>query len=304
MDSSNYTHFYSNQQLPVKKRVSFERNQNQSQLKLQCNQKEGAHSYSIVAHAANSETTQLLPTNVQNTPPTTPLIFCTNGVIRTSTPTYPIPLASTSSVITRTSSPLNISAHQTGLYTPPATPMDITAADQQGAMGASDNSLSSPEHSNKHNDNQKPSDKCTADFSRMNAYTLPTEPMYNTPLLPQMIQNEKLLHKRYVEKRMADIPLKRTYNREKARPVCRQFDSLSPSEANQNETQKRIQMRLINNQKSLQSRYKQKLSRITDSLTVLFLRERIAEYERRIETIIKIFLDPHAPTNEDDRKQL
>lgn len=271
---SNFNEINQSQISAVKPRIRW--GKIQPHLKLQCNQ----HS--------TIETFVTLPPIAHNTPPTTPVLalsLSTNDVIHASTP-QPLDLTVT---------------HQSEHHTPPSTPMDVNTVNHQTSkIAGQSRRVTSPvlrkSKQFAHSDiEMSPSTSIDMNTNIPNVYSLPTKPMYNTPLLSHMIQQEKLLHKQFLEKRITDIPMKRTYSREKVRQVCSQSESFDLNNISQSDLQKRAQLRSINNQKSLQSRLKQKMSRVTDSLTVLYLRERIAEYERRIEKLVMVYMNPHAP---------
>lgn len=242
-----------------------------TRIEVQCNQ-----------DFSDIESSVLLPPIAHNTPPTTPLSLPS---LTTSTPNQTFMLQP---------APLDLTiAHEAQRHTPPATPMDHY---QLAALFPQQNQVNyeSPiarDFASYSTDHMYSQADAEMNEELPNVYSLPTRPMYNTTLLSHMTQKEKLLHKQFLEKKIADIPMTRNYSRERTRQTSSQNESFDGTY--EMHGQKRTQMRSINNQKSLQSRLKQKMFRATDSLTVLFLRERIAEYERRIEKLMKVCLNPH-----------
>lgn len=136
----------------------------------------------------------------------------------------------------------------------------------------------------------------------LDIYSMEVSSIADIDRLTKVMMNEIKLHRKFVMTKASEFPVKTTfkYNSEKARRVCRQksFTELWKLSVPANKTTERF----MNNQKSLQSRYKQKMARINDSLSVLFLRKRVAEYESRIERMLGVMMDigaqnPPPPTS-------
>lgn len=128
-----------------------------------------------------------------------------------------------------------------------------------------------------------------------NLYLLTTRIMFETDEYEKILKMEMAAHEKFIEKTLNEIPLDKKYNRGKVRNVCRQnpdtdIENQTPDQKKQ--TEKRAMQRAINNQKSLASRHKQKYSTLANGLTVLYLRHRIVEYEKRIVRAMEMVLDP------------
>lgn len=221
-----------------------------------------------------------LPQIARNTPPSTPLdlsIFPTTG-FTTSTP-----------------APLNFSSLRTsGNNSPPLTPLDLKAVHSHiGNIIDASKMFSSHIPMVADTPANSDDDQTMCSF---NVYSVISEPIYKNNRLQELMQNEIKLHREFIEKRIEQFPIKQTYNQKKVRSVCRQNEIKELWSLNDScQKNKKAEMRYVNNQKSMQSRNKQKMSRINDGLSVLFLRERIAEYEMRIQKMMKLFLHPQEP---------
>lgn len=110
--------------------------------------------------------------------------------------------------------------------------------------------------------------------------------MYDDKRYNELMQAEEWNLSQFITTHLEHFPLKRTYSREKVRSVCQRLDSEPASEA-------KAKYRQLNNENSQRSRHKQKIARIQDALIAVFLRDRIASYERRIAKMIDTIMDPN-----------
>lgn len=99
-------------------------------------------------------------------------------------------------------------------------------------------------------------------------------------------RREIIRYQKFMKKFHDENPMELKYHAAKARPYSNDDD---PDELMESDGTKKLQ-RMINNQKSLESRHKQKLNRVNNGMTVIYLRERILEYQKRmnmLKTLLK-----------------
>lgn len=104
------------------------------------------------------------------------------------------------------------------------------------------------------------------------------------------IVHEMQRHEDYMDEAMGEFPENHRlrYNEMKVRSVCRVDMYKAMWAAQMDALGKPVNSRSKNNHKSLLSRYKQKMTRTSDGISVLYLRNRVEEYKRRIQEVMNM----------------
>lgn len=127
-----------------------------------------------------------------------------------------------------------------------------------------------------------------------NAKSIISEPIYDSKRYGQLMIAEQANLLKFIEIHLPHFSLNRTYNQAKVRRVCRATDAEPANGIDNIEVKlRKAEYRQLNNLNSQRSRHKQKVARFNDALTAVFLRDRIASYERRVEKMIETILDPN-----------
>lgn len=110
---------------------------------------------------------------------------------------------------------------------------------------------------------------------------------YHVTKFRQIVHDEEQLLEDFIESNIDGIPNSAMNGENKKRRIVSDVTQMDATES----ILKYFKQRKENNSRSKQSRDKQKLCITKDCLAVLFLRERIEEYERRIKELARVILD-------------
>lgn len=93
-------------------------------------------------------------------------------------------------------------------------------------------------------------------------------------------EREMLRYQQFMQERDVENPKELIYHPSKIRKHNKNQIDVSSGDV-----QHKLEKRLINNQKSLESRHKKKFQRTNNSYTLIYLRERILEYQLRMDML-------------------
>lgn len=103
----------------------------------------------------------------------------------------------------------------------------------------------------------------------------------------ELKEQEKIYHENFLSTILNKYPVDNTYHANKARKYSQ--DTL-----NVDESKRQTKARKDNNDKSIESRYKKKVERAVNAYSIIHLRERILEYQTRMNIMKELLLQTNA----------
>lgn len=94
----------------------------------------------------------------------------------------------------------------------------------------------------------------------------------------ELKERERIYHEHFIATMLSKYPVDHSYHANKARTYLQEDDTSSDEMSRR----QRTEARKSNNDKSMESRYKKKVERAVNAYTIIHLRERILEYQTRM----------------------
>lgn len=98
-------------------------------------------------------------------------------------------------------------------------------------------------------------------------------------------EQERMHHEHFIATMLSKYPVDNSYHPNKARKYSQDQDT-----SNDEEYKRQTTARKTNNDKSIESRYKKKVERAVNAYTIIHLRERILEYQTRMNIMKEMML--------------
>lgn len=112
----------------------------------------------------------------------------------------------------------------------------------------------------------------------------------------EMKEQERIYHEHFIETMLNKYPVDNSYHANKARQYSQDQDTSS----DETSRRQRSEARKSNNDKSMESRYKKKVERAVNAYTIIHLRERILEYQTRMNFMKEMLLQTNAMDEQSD----
>lgn len=112
----------------------------------------------------------------------------------------------------------------------------------------------------------------------------------------EMKEQERIYHEHFIETMLNKYPVDNSYHANKARQYSQDQDTSS----DETSRRQRSEARKSNNDKSMESRYKKKVERAVNAYTILHLRERILEYQTRMNFMKEMLLQTNSMDEQSD----
>lgn len=126
----------------------------------------------------------------------------------------------------------------------------------------------------------------------VSARSIVPELKYQDTRFTELVHAEQTNLMQFIHLHIDYFELSRSYRQQKARSVCRKKETENENLSAEAlaEKERKAEYRQLNNENSQRSRQKQRVQRLNEALTAIFLRDRVASYERRIQTLIDIIM--------------
>lgn len=112
----------------------------------------------------------------------------------------------------------------------------------------------------------------------------------------EMKEQERIYHEHFIETMLNKYPVDNSYHANKARQYSQDQDTSS----DETSRRQRSEARKTNNDKSMESRYKKKVERAVNAYTIIHLRERILEYQTRMNLMKDMLLQTNLLDEQSD----
>lgn len=112
----------------------------------------------------------------------------------------------------------------------------------------------------------------------------------------EMKEQERIYHEHFIETMLNKYPVDNSYHANKARKYSPDQDTSS----DETSRRQRSEARKSNNDKSMESRYKKKVERAVNAYTIIHLRERILEYQNRMNFMKEMLLQTNSLDEQSD----
>lgn len=112
----------------------------------------------------------------------------------------------------------------------------------------------------------------------------------------ELKEQERIYHEHFIETMLNKYPVDNSYHANKARKYSPDQDTSSDEMSRR----QRSEARKSNNDKSMESRYKKKVERAVNAYTIIHLRERILEYQNRMNFMKEMLLQTNSMDEQSD----